>query len=1083
MKKLFLLIVVVKMVVAIFSLCAKPVDEQTAKLTAKMFYQKATGFQSDAALSNINMVYKNTGIDSKTDAPQSGNMNTNYYVFNVGNNRGFVIVAGDDNATPILGYSTEGRYNPFNLPPNFKAWMAGYSRQLDYIIKNHIQADLSIKSKWSHILDDKKNDLVQASSVSPLLKSKWGQGNFYNNSCPWDNTNLLRAVTGCVATAMGQVLYYYGYPQRGTGSNTYNTANCGQVSADFNVEYRWSEMVNKPEQENSAIAELLFHCGASINMNYGALASGAVTTDAASALIEHFNYKSASYRVKSDYSEDVWLSYLRNELNEKRPVIYRGYDTDDTIGHAFVVDGYESSGDFHINWGWNGDCDGYFALYSLNPGTHEYNDNQKLVSCTPPNINKLKLTNASIKSYLFKEGLFGRNYDCIAYDITNYGTTGNYINIKTDVFDLNGNMVASTEDQTENLLAGQTVTHNSQIKIKNLPQSDSFYVYVYQKPWGSAPSFYEMIEKRIVLKTKLCELRSTLELSKELISFSSKTGFPKTTYSIKSVFVKNSQMRFGYNIVNRMPKQFRGSVEASLYNENGSLVRTIGQKDGYVLEQNATFSDGMKIPLDRPKNYLTFETTLNVKPGNYYIYLKHRNDYMAWELTGSTSEFTNGIKISVLNEDISNTNITGAATTQTESTERYSTNASYESNTLRWYAKKGTISGANDQASLNIKWNFPCTDTLMLIVTDNATGIKDTAYKIVTVNPKPVNLTASINKNCFFNGDKFDVNLAQSAPFNADNTYKVELSNSDGIFSNPTILASVKSTMSKLINAAIPDNLIPDGNIYKIRVTASSPATVSNELTITIKKYVRPEITGSLKACVNDVFTYTIANLTGNFELLVTKGKIVKDYDMNEFDVLWNDVGEGTIRLIQTTTNPDKIDTITLTVTVNPLPEKPQITSKTTTNGETFLESGAATSYQWYVDNKEIAGSKSRYIKAEKTGWYKVEVTNENGCSAMSDSIYVGNNGIYENAEDNDSVKVFPLPVSEILNVSFSVPGTSRVTLRLVNMLGITVNTISEQSATGTFEKQIDMHDVPDGKYLLVIEAGNETFFKNIVKY
>ena len=171
---------------------------------------------------------------------------------------------------------------------------------------------------------------------------------------------------------------YYDYPYTGTGSHSYYASGYGTQSADFeNTVYGWTSMPNQVYSSNIAVATLIYHCGVSVDMQYGPTGSGAYTSDVRTALINYYNYSSTvSYKNKSWYSNDVWEGMLRTELDEGRPVVYRGQGTG---GHAWVCDGYTGTNYFHFNWGWGGYYNGNFYLSDITPGSYNFNSNQAAI--------------------------------------------------------------------------------------------------------------------------------------------------------------------------------------------------------------------------------------------------------------------------------------------------------------------------------------------------------------------------------------------------------------------------------------------------------------------------------------------------------------------------------------------------------------------------------------------------------------------------------------------------------------------------------------------------------------------------------
>ena len=303
-------------------------------------------------------------------ATRSSSGNAYYYVFNIGDNNGFVIVSGDDRAKEILGYSNSGSFDINSLPANFTAWLGFYQKELNVLMS---QPETTATSATTSLTDTRQTSY--AASVAPLLGGiQWNQGSPYNNLCPVNTATSKNCVTGCVATAMAQVMKYHKWPVSGTGSNTYTSSTLKKkLTVDFSkTTYDWANMTetyssSSTADQNLAVATLMYHAGVSVNMDYGE-SSSASTMDMAKALISYFGYDSnLQFYMRDFYSRSEWVDLLKKELNAQRPVFYGGVSTDG--GHQFVCDGYDSNDLFHFNWGWGGSSDGYFELSALNPGS------------------------------------------------------------------------------------------------------------------------------------------------------------------------------------------------------------------------------------------------------------------------------------------------------------------------------------------------------------------------------------------------------------------------------------------------------------------------------------------------------------------------------------------------------------------------------------------------------------------------------------------------------------------------------------------------------------------------------------------
>ena len=212
-------------------------------------------------------------------------------------------------------------------------------------------------------------------NVEPLISTQWDQDAPYNELCPIIDGEHVWA--GCVATAMAQLMNYYEWPQQGIGSHTYTCIDPYgwelTLSADFgSTTYDWDNMADiydgsNSQAETSAVATLTYHCGVAVEMNYGPYGSGASSYAVPEALVNYFGYaRDIEYRNRKLYSYSEWLSMLKAEIDALRPVYYSAH-SETGGGHAFLIDGYNTDGYFHVNWGWGGLSDGYYQIATLIP--------------------------------------------------------------------------------------------------------------------------------------------------------------------------------------------------------------------------------------------------------------------------------------------------------------------------------------------------------------------------------------------------------------------------------------------------------------------------------------------------------------------------------------------------------------------------------------------------------------------------------------------------------------------------------------------------------------------------------------------
>lgn len=290
-----------------------------------------------------------------------------FYIYNIGNEDGFVIVSGDDCAKEILAYSYTGSIDPDFLPSNMKYWLDFYNKEIAMAASSDHRTEEQPFSGFA------TNTRADEDEIEPLLGNiKWNQGNPYNKLCPMESGAL--SVTGCVATAMAMVMKYHSYPTQGTGSHSYVPQKVNQtLSANFGATtYQWDKMLpgyngNETAEEIEAVATLMYHCGVSVEMDYSSKESGAIQANIQTALIKYFGYNPYIRMIGRDYcSLAQWVELIKEELRAGRPIPYNGQS--DRGGHSFILDGYDKNGKFHFNWGWGGSADGYYEITSLSPG-------------------------------------------------------------------------------------------------------------------------------------------------------------------------------------------------------------------------------------------------------------------------------------------------------------------------------------------------------------------------------------------------------------------------------------------------------------------------------------------------------------------------------------------------------------------------------------------------------------------------------------------------------------------------------------------------------------------------------------------
>ena len=335
-------------------LWAEPITQSTARKKAVNFASK----HGKTIAGDVKNLFKVRGKTKAQAMP--------YYVFNTNDDNGFVIVSGDDRTAEILAYSDKGRFNADEIPDNMRAWLRYYAHVI-----GSLESTSSVKASSTTLYD---NGLREANSaISPLLSCTWNQGSPYYDRCPLVEGR--RCYTGCVCTAAVQVMYYHQWPKSATTnisehSFTYNNRRYTENELPP-VVFDWKSMNDsyrdgQSDHSATAVAVLMQYVGQAIKSNYGPNGTSSSFTEVENALKNNFGYDgNVQHLFRNNYSNEAWESLIYRELAERRPVLYAG--TSSGGAHAFVCDGYDGNGLFHINWGWGGMCNGYFKLSVLNP--------------------------------------------------------------------------------------------------------------------------------------------------------------------------------------------------------------------------------------------------------------------------------------------------------------------------------------------------------------------------------------------------------------------------------------------------------------------------------------------------------------------------------------------------------------------------------------------------------------------------------------------------------------------------------------------------------------------------------------------
>ena len=396
MKRFLLSLIATALCLVATPVWADTVSEEDAAAIAANFFSAQTNASANSQLRKATKKSAPTLQKVKVESVAEDNSDNLFAVYQNEDGEGWVMVSLIDAAHPVLAYSDEGTFSTENMPSNLRGWLKGYNEELRVAKELNLEATDEIAQEWSLIRKASYNESTMGEKVVDyLIQTKWDQTEPFNNLCPGSGTygsGSTKAATGCVATAMSQVMYFWQWPETGQGSKSYqpkdvNSGNTstkyGTQSADFaNTTYNWANMKTSytgsyTSAQATAVATLMYHAGVSVEMMYGDYSdggSGAYTEAlnygdnyvcAQNALWKYFkyNYDSIASYKRSNYSDNNWHNLLKKELDKHRPIMYSGSGTGG--GHSFICDGYTANNYFHFNWGWSGSSDGWFLSNAL----------------------------------------------------------------------------------------------------------------------------------------------------------------------------------------------------------------------------------------------------------------------------------------------------------------------------------------------------------------------------------------------------------------------------------------------------------------------------------------------------------------------------------------------------------------------------------------------------------------------------------------------------------------------------------------------------------------------------------------------
>jgi len=621
-------------------------SEEALQLVNSFINKSNTSIQkAPASAKQLNLVY--TSFE-KQDLSISENK-PYYFVYNIGTNNGFVIVSGDDRAKEILGYSDSGSFDINKISGNLKYWLSSYEKEIKFI------SDLPESTISSSTVQTSTPSKVSsfATSVSPLIAAiKWNQDAPYNNLCPVINAGTgERAVTGCVATAMAQVMRYYTWPAQGIGTNTYTTSTKKiALTVDFSqTQYDWANMTDTYGSastviQNNAVATLMYHCGVAVNMDYDQ-SSSAYSTDMAKALINNFGYdQNIQYLLRDYYTRNEWIALLKTELNASRPVLYAGQASDG--GHQFVCDGYDSNDFFHFNWGWGGASNGYFELSALNPNDQGigsssggYNSDQGIVTGIqkPTNTSTPHYTITTNQPLTSSASSISRSatFSITAKDIYNMGINTFSGSIGVALYNDNGFVQVLKSGNISSLPSynGWSTLPTSSITIPPSVSNGTYKLYCVYK--ATSETDWQIVRGKVGTPNFL-----NLTTSSTNITFSTPNNvLPQLTVNSINVtgnIYQNKTGRFSVNITNT-GGEYNSAIE--LY-----LKSSVDQSITNVLTENVNIASGETKTL-----YMNSKVT--VAPGQYTLSLMY-DPLNSGSNSASLTPVINILNVTVLAEPI-----------------------------------------------------------------------------------------------------------------------------------------------------------------------------------------------------------------------------------------------------------------------------------------------------------------------------------------------------------------------------------------------------------------------------------------------
>lgn len=621
-----------------WTISAQHVDVRTAQKVAENFLAQ---YQLQKSGNNLELYV----TEKANDLQKSGEATVFYYIFKAPS-QGFVMVSGDQRIAPVLAYSASNVFDTTDMPENLRGWLQNYRDEIAYTLRTENTAE-TYAPLWKAY---EENNLAQlqktTETVSPLVATQWNQRSPYNDLCPYNDSVMYRCPTGCLATAMAQILKFWNHPYRGTGSHAYTHPKYGLQSANFgNTVYDWNNMTNTYSSSSSqvsknAVSTLMYHCGVAVTMDYDFDGSGAYTLltddqiaklgvyDGRTALKRYFNCESVIGYYRDYYDLSDWVRLLKNELNTGRPILYAGQGSGG--GHAFVCDGYDNNNMFHINWGWGGSSDGYFAISALNPsslgtggGSGGFNSQQRALFVNPGTDERYQLSLYS--SVLISNDTIELNSPfSISTKVANYASkyTGA---LTVGIYNSNGTFITYMDSVSLTLdsMRYVNVTFTTQ-GISALTDGEYY-----------ACLFYRSGDHWRLLNGGSYTNQVNFVIGKGKIKYD--------LYMFGSLHISNNPVRIGTafsftdSIINRDNRKYEGKVAIAIFDEDYDLIGIFGERS--ISLQTNYFMSNLSFQVSATENKLN--------PGNYHAIVVYKPDIADIWYILEEAEYTNDLSFRV----------------------------------------------------------------------------------------------------------------------------------------------------------------------------------------------------------------------------------------------------------------------------------------------------------------------------------------------------------------------------------------------------------------------------------------------------